>query len=312
MEIIRKEYSVHSLSGLADIFVRCWYPDDGVKAIFQMTHGMAEHGERYEEFASRLCAKGFAVCVHDHEGHGKSVRNDSELGYFGDSSGWNVLVEDTRTVTKLIEDEFPDVPLIYYGHSMGSFIAREYIRRFGTDPRLKAAIICGTSGSNPGAAAGIILSNIIAKAKGTKFKSETINKIAFGTYLKNIPSPRTPFDWLSYDNAIVDKYIADPLCGFLFSAVGYRDLFTLLKTVSSEEWYEQVPKTLPILLTAGEEDPVGAYGKGVREVCRKLKNQGCYDVTLKLYPGMRHEIHNEVNREKVYEDIGEWALSKLK
>lgn len=312
MEIIRKEYTVHSLSGLADIFVRCWYPDDGVKAVFQMTHGMAEHGERYEEFASRLCAKGFAVCVHDHEGHGKSVRNNSELGYFGDNGGWNVLVEDTKTVTNLIENEFPDVPLVYYGHSMGSFIAREYIRRFGNNPRLKAVVICGTSGSNPGAAAGIILSNLISKVKGTKFKSELINKIAFGTYLKKIPAPRTAFDWLSYDNSIVDKYVADPLCGFLFSTAGYKDLFTLLKTVSAEDWYEQVPKTLPILLTAGEEDPVGAYGKGVREVYTKLKNQGCYDITLKLYPGMRHEIHNEVNREQVYEDIGEWALSKLK
>ena len=205
-----------------------------------------------------------------------------------------------------------EVPVIYYGHSMGSFIAREYIRRYGTDPRLKGAIICGTSGANPAAAAGIMLSNTIAKTKGSLHKSELINKIAFGTYLKQIPSARTIFDWLTYDNAIVDKYIADPYCGFLFSAVGYRDLFTLLKTVSAEDWYEQVPKTLPLLITAGEEDPVGAYGKGPKEVASKLRAQGCYDVTLKVYPGMRHEIHNEVDRETVYEDIGEWALSKLK
>lgn len=312
MEIIRKEYTVHSTSGLADLFVRVWQPDGEIKAIFQMTHGMAEHGERYEEFASRLCAKGFAVCLHDNEGHGKSVRNDSELGYFGEKDGWNSLVEDVRVVADMIEKEIPDVPVIYYGHSMGSFIAREYIRRYGTDPRLKGAIICGTSGANPAAAAGIMLSNTIAKAKGSLHKSELINKIAFGTYLKQIPSARTIFDWLTYDNAIVDKYIADPYCGFLFSAVGYRDLFTLLKTVSAEDWYEQVPKTLPLLITAGEEDPVGAYGKGPKEVASKLRAQGCYDVTLKLYPGMRHEIHNEVDRETVYEDIGEWALSKLK
>ncbi|MBR5112785.1 MAG: alpha/beta fold hydrolase, partial [Clostridia bacterium] len=174
MEIIRKEYTVHSTSGLADLFVRVWQPDGEIKAIFQMTHGMAEHGERYEEFASRLCAKGFAVCLHDNEGHGKSVRNDSELGYFGDKDGWNSLVEDVRLVADMIEKEIPDVPVIYYGHSMGSFIAREYIRRYGTDPRLKGAIICGTSGANPAAGLGAMIAEMIGKVKGYKYRSPFI------------------------------------------------------------------------------------------------------------------------------------------
>lgn len=312
MEVLRKEFKLKSVNGLAEIFARCWYPDDGPKAIFQITHGMAEHGERYEDMANFLCSKGFAVVVHDHEGHGKSIDSDADLGYFGEQDGWNAFVEDTRNVTRYIENEFPDIPLIYYGHSMGSFIGREYIRRYGaTDERIKGAIICGTSGKNPAAAIAITLANTVAKIKGSKYKSEFINKLAFGTYNKKVPNVRTAFDWLSTDDAQVDKYIADKYCGFLFTAAGYRDLFTILNQVSKETWYEQVPKTLPILIVAGEDDPVGAYGKGPREVCNGLKNQGCYDVTLKLYPGMRHEIHNEQNNQKVYEDLAAWALSKI-
>lgn len=312
MEVIRKEYSVHSISGVAEVFVRCWYPDDGVKAIFQITHGMAEHGERYEDMARYLCTKGFAVVVNDHIGHGKSVKSDADLGYFGEQDGWNAFVEDERTVTNLIEKEFPEVPLIFYGHSMGSFIAREYARRYGaTDKRIKGVVICGTSGRNPASGIAIGLASAIAKSKGSRYRSEFINKLACGSYNKRVPNVRTSFDWLSTDNAQVDKYIADKYCGFLFTAVGYRDLFKILDTVSKPAWYEQMPKKLPILIISGEEDPVGAYGKGPREVCNGLKNQGCYDVTLRLYPGMRHEIHNEKNNQKVYEELANWSLSKL-
>lgn len=312
MEVLRKEYSVHSVSGLGDVYIRVWCPDEGVKALFQITHGMAEHGERYEDFARFLCEKGFAVVVNDHIGHGKSVKNDDDLGYFGENDGWNALVEDERNITALMEKEFPDVPLIYFGHSMGSFIAREYIRRYAKiDPRIKGAIICGTGGRNPAVGVAITLAGTIAKTKGSKFRSELINKLAFGTYNKQIPAPATPFDWLSTDKDQVAKYIADKYCGFLFTAAGYRDLFTLLKVISQPGWYDSISTTLPILLTAGGDDPVGGYGKGVREVYNGLKERGVYDVTLKIYPGMRHEILNEVENRKVYEDMAEWALSKI-
>ena len=144
MEIIRKEYSIPSKSGVADVFARCWVPADGAKAIFQIVHGMAEHGERYEDFAKFLCGKGFAVLVDDHVGHGRSAKSDKELGYFGEKNGWDAFVEDERALTELISSEFPGLPLIFFGHSMGSFIAREYIRRYGSDERIKGAIICGT------------------------------------------------------------------------------------------------------------------------------------------------------------------------
>lgn len=311
MEIIRKEYSLPSKSGVADVFARCWLPSDGPKAIFQIAHGMAEHGERYEDFAKYLCEKGFAVLINDHVGHGKSIRSDDDIGYFGENNGWDAFVEDQRAFTELIKDEFPDIPVIFFGHSMGSFIAREYILRYGTDEGIKAAVFCGSSGKNPASAIAIKLADTIAKVKGSKHKSNFINKMAFGPYNKKTEN-RTPFDWLTSDNAEVDKYIADKYCGYLFTAVGYRDLFTVLTKVSGKDWYIGVNKNLPMLLISGEDDPVGLYGKGIKQIYNDLIAAGKKDVTIKLYPGMRHEILNEVDRIQPYEYIASWALSKIK
>ena len=311
MEIIRKEYSLPSKSGVSDVFARCWLPSDGPKAIFQIAHGMAEHGERYEDFAKYLCEKGFAVLINDHVGHGKSIRSDDDIGYFGESNGWDAFVEDQRAFTELIKAEYPDIPVIFFGHSMGSFIAREYILRYGTDERIKAAVFCGSSGKNPASAIAIKLADTIAKVKGSKHKSNFINKMAFGPYNKKTEN-RTPFDWLTSDNAEVDKYIADKYCGYLFTAVGYRDLFTVLTKVSGKDWYNGVNEKLPMLLIAGEDDPVGLYGKGIKQIYNDLLAAGKKDVTIKLYPGMRHEILNEVDRIQPYEYIASWALSKIK
>ena len=313
MAVLRKEFLLPSKTGLADVFARCWYPsDEKPKAIIQIAHGMAEHGERYEDFANFLCGKGFAVIVNDHIGHGKSVKSDDDLGYFGENMGWDAFVEDERAFTELIIAEFPDTPLVFFGHSMGSFIAREYIRRYGTDKRIKAAIFCGTSGKNPASGIAIPLAGTIAKIKGSRHKSNFINGVAFGTYNNKIPDAETAFDWLSSDKKEVKKYIDDKYCGFLFTAAGYKDLFTVLHTVSAKDWYSDVTNDIPILLIAGEEDPVGAYGKGVKQVYNNLKNAGKKDVTVKLYKGMRHEILNEVDRKTVYEDVAAWADSKIR
>jgi len=312
VNIIRKEYSFPSKSGIANIFARCWYPENEVKAIFQISHGMAEHGERYEDFANYLCKKGFAVAVEDHIGHGKSVNSDDDLGYFGENMGWDSFVEDERALTEILKKDFADMPIVFFGHSMGSFVAREYIRRYGNDERIKAAIFCGTSGKNPASGIAIRLAGMIAKLKGSNHRSEFINKIAFGSYNSKIKDAATPFDWLTTDKNQVSKYNADKYCGFLFTAAGYKDLFSILHLVSQKQWYKDMTGNLPILLTAGEDDPVGAYGKGVKQVYNDLKQAGKNDITLKLYPGMRHEILNETKNTVVYEDIAAWSLSKIK
>ncbi len=188
---------------------------------------------------------------------------------------------------------------------MGSFAARYYTELYGNE--ISGAIYCGTSGENPAAGIAVGLASFVAKRRGSRYRSEFINRLAFGSYNKKCDSPRTAFDWLTKEEEIVDRYLQDPWCGFLFTAAGYRDLFSLLKHVSAPKWYQKVPYPLPILLISGEMDPVGDYGKGVRQVYRDLKKTGHGDVTLKLYPGDRHEILNETDRKAVFAFIGEWA-----
>ncbi len=304
-----KEYSFKSTSGLADIYAKSYAPAEGeIKGVIQIAHGMAEHHERYEWFAGLLCDAGYAVFINDHLGHGKSVTSDSELGFFGDRDGYLFLVDDMHLLTGIAKKEYPGKPFILFGHSMGSFLARLYTEMYGKE--LTAAVYCGTAGSNPAADMGVALINVIEKAKGNHFRSSFINNIAFGTYNKRTEQ-RTPFDWLSRDNAVVDKYIADKYCGFLFTTAGYRDLMKLLKAVNRSDWYTAVPADLPIYLIAGAEDPVGAYGKGVTEVYNTLLDSLHTDVTIKLYPGDRHEIHNELDKETVVADLIAWIDSKI-
>ncbi|MCR5150463.1 MAG: lysophospholipase [Clostridiales bacterium] len=311
MEVLKKEYSFQSTSELAKIYARCWYPDTQVKAVFQIMHGMAEHGDRYEDFAKYLCSFGFAVVVDDHLGHGKSVINDDYLGYFGDIGGWDYIVRDERNLTEMIEEEYPDIPVIVFGHSMGSFMVREYLRRYGRDKRIKGAVICGTGGKNPALGFAIKLCSMLKKTKGAMYKSKFVDKLAFGAYNKRIASPKTAFDWLSTDENQVEKYVADKYCGFLFTVAAFKDLFTLLSKVSEDRWFNELNKEMPLLVTAGLEDPVGNYGDGVRWVFDKLKEAGIKDVKIQLYPGMRHEILNETQNAEVYENIKDWAVSKI-
>ncbi len=274
------------------------------KAIVQIAHGMAERKERYDEFVEFLAENGYAVFIHDHLGHGESVQNDDYLGFFGEEDGWKTLVEDCYTVTKYAREIFPNKPVILFGHSMGSFIARAYSQIH--DMTLDGAVYCGTSGPNPAAGIAVKLADIIASSKGNMYRSEFINSVAFGTYNKRIKPQRTAFDWLTRDTEIVDKYVADKYCGFLFTACGYRDLFSVLKYVSGKNWYKGVRKNLPILMIAGDADPVGEYGSGVKEVAATLKKTGHEKVELKLYKDFRHEILNETNRQDVMNDILVW------
>lgn len=302
MDHLHHTYSFPSHTGNGTIFVQSLAPADptAIKGVIQIVHGMAEHTDRYLEAAAYFCDAGYAVIMHDHAGHGKSVTKEEDQGFFGEKDGYKKLVDDISEVTKLAKKHFPGVKLILWGHSMGSFLSRNYLTTYKNN--VDAAVICGTSGKNPGAAPGILIANTVAKIKGPRSKSQLINNIAFGSYNKRFKG-NTGFEWLSANEENVKKYVADPKCGFLFSAAGYRDLFSVLKSVSGNDWYKEVPAHLPIYLIAGEEDPVGNYGKGVREVYEKLKATGHDRVSIKLYPGLRHEIHNERTRKEVYDDI---------
>lgn len=291
MSYIKNEFTFKSVSGLADIHAASYLPENNqVKAIVQIAHGMAEHLERYEAFIDVLCDNGFAVYINDHLGHGKSIADKNELGFFGEKDGWKCFVEDCHQLSLIAKKEQENKPLIFFGHSMGSFVARAYSFKYADE--IAAAVYCGTSGPNPAAGAGIALTNLIIKLKGTHHRSKFIDKVGFGTY-NNKFEKRTAFDWLSRDNEQVDKYIADELCGFLFTACGYRDLFSLLAFVSADSWFKSLSKQLPILIISGAMDPVGEYSKGIEKVYTKLLESGKNNVQKILYENARHEILNE-------------------
>jgi alpha-beta hydrolase superfamily lysophospholipase len=299
-----KEYTYKSASGLVDIKAWQWYNENkDVKAVIQMHHGMAEHSGRYKNFIKAFTDLGYAVFMNDMINHGKSNDDKSLLGYFGDKDGYKNIIRDAHTLSNIAKKEYPDKKFIIAGHSMGSLIMRSYINMFGND--FDGAIFIGTSGSNPVAKTGLVIIDTVGKVKGLEHKSPLINKIGFSAYDKPFEH-RTSYDWGTRDTKSVDDYVADEYCGYLFSVAGYRDLSLLVMDCNSDDWFKNVAKDMPVLLTSGTMDPVGNYTKGVKEVYQRLLDTGHSNVTLKFYENARHEILNELNKEEVYSNINQW------
>ena len=284
-------------------------PDDpgteDPKAVIQIVHGMAEYIDRYDEFARYLVERGFVVCAEDHVGHGGSAIDADDFGHMPLKGGKNIVVGDVHTLHRMVARAFPDVPYVLYGHSMGSFIARAYIARYGDE--LDACVLSGT-GNVPAnlSKMGNTLARFIASIKGDHYRSKLIDNMGAGAYGKKIENARTPLDWLSTDDAVVDAYIADDMCGFMFTVGGYATLLDLTAEVVTPECAEKVPKDLPVFLVAGDGDPVGDMGEGVKAAAELLRTAGVETVDCKIYEGMRHEIHNEIGKEQVYDDIATW------
>lgn len=281
------------------------------KAVLQIVHGMQEHIERYDAFAQYLNAQDICVIGNDHLGHGQSVLSEKEYGYFGEGDIATVVVRDVHRLKKIVQEQNPGVPFFLMGHSMGSFIARNYIARYGTG--IQGAIIMGT-GSQPGFVLGFGkgLTGLIGLCKGRYYKSRFIGNMAMGGYLKRIPHPETASDWLSVNKENVQAFIENPLDGKPFSVNGFRTLFEFISRCQSSAYIRQVPKNLPLFFVAGEEDPVGNYGKGVKQAYESYRKAGIQDMTIKLYKGMRHEILNEDDREEVYRDLLGWLEARIK
>lgn len=298
MGVTVREKHFPSATGVCEIRYRIWQPDDP-RICVQIIHGMAEHIDRYDAFARFLAENGVLVFGMDLAGHGNSIRNGQPYGFFGEKDGWDHLIEDNRTMRDLVLKDLPALPRILFGHSMGSFLARAYAGRRGED--FDAFIFSGTAGGNPALPiAKLIARSAIKKGKG-KEPNEKLNALSFGSYNKPFRPNRTAFDWLTRDTEIVDQYVSDPLCGFVFTSYAFYDLFTGLSEIAGKTWAQRVPKK-PILLISGENDPVGNGGKGVRRVERWLKANGHFPCML-LYPEGRHEMLNEINRSEVYNDL---------
>lgn len=286
-----------------------WLPEGEPKAVLQLTHGMAEYIDRYDPFARYLAESGWAVIGHDHLGHGESVKSDAELGYFADKEGDKILIDDIHLFTIEAKKRFPGKKVFLLGHSMGSFMARRYLAVYGRE--LDGAIIMGT-GDIPGAVAGVgrFSAKTSIRFRGDHYRSKFLTGLTLGSNNKPFAPNRTAVDWLSRNNDNVDRYEADPLCGFAFTSRAYLDFFTVLKKLANKEGFDTIPRSLPILITSGELDPVG--GKKACENVKKLYDGlGFTDVTLKLYPEDRHEILNEVDRDTVFADLKGWLESKI-
>ncbi len=296
---MEREYRMPSATGLGDVYVKEWTPEGEMRAIVQITHGMAEHIARYRAFAEFLNAHGILVTGLDLPGHGRSVGADGAKGYFSDEDGWGKVIADMRALLVKTRGEHENVKYVLFGHSMGSFLARTYAARHGADA--DAYIFCGTAGRNPALAAAKLIAKYEIKKHGARAQSETLNSLSFGSYNKAFAPNRTAFDWLSRVEEQVDRYVEDDDCGFVFTAGGFKDLFDGLSEISGKEWAARVPKK-PILVISGEKDPVGGNGKGVKEVAAWLAETG-HNVTTKLYPDCRHELLNEINTAEVFGDI---------
>ena len=307
---IKTEFTFLSRDGKTKVHAARWVPEGEIRGIFQIIHGMQEYINRYERFANFLCDQGFVVTGEDHLGHGETAPTKEELGYFAEKDADTIVVRDAHRLKKMTQEEYPNLPYFVLGHSMGSFIARKYLCMYGSG--ITGAIIMGT-GVMPGAVTGFgkFLCSFLSLFKGQHGKSRLITNISFGAYLKKIENPRTDKDWLTHDPAIVDAYLADPFCMFDFTLNGYHTLFSVLHYVCREKNLTTIPEKLPIFVCAGEEDPVGNYGEGPTKVAETYKKLGIKDVTLKLYPQMRHEVLNEIGHEAVDEDILNWLLAHL-
>ena len=305
-----QDFYFQSSTGRTSIHALKCVPDGKPRAVVQIAHGIAEHIERYRPFMEFLANNGFVVAGNDHLGHGKSIRVPAEQGFFAEKDGWWRVVDDMDKLHDIMSKEYPELPYVLFGHSMGSFLTRTYLIKH--PDKYDAVILSGTGHQSPALVlGGNAAASVMAKLNGAMGDGAKLDSLAFGTYLSKIENPRTKFDWLSRDTEQVDKYIADPLCGFVGKIGLYRDMMQGIKFITNEKNIAQMNKEKPVYFMSGDGDPVGDYGKGVERAYKAFCDAGLHDVFMRLYPGGRHEMLNETNKEQVYQDILNWLNEKI-
>lgn len=299
----------YASQGVGKIHGHRWLPQGEPKAVLQIVHGIAEFVERYDEFARYLTGLGYVVVAEDHMGHGQSINGGGIRGYF--HGGWFAAVEDTYRLLQDTKAQYPNIPYVLFGHSMGSFMARTILCRY-PDSGISAAIICGTGWQPAFALPALCKTMELVCSRGDETKpNQALQNLVFGSYNRKVEHPRTPYDWLSRDADIVDAYIAHPLCGFTASAGLLRDLVQGIHFVEQPNHLAAMRKNLPVFFIAGGDDPVGNYGKGVQKTAEAFRKAGLTDVSVRIYPLCRHEILNEINRQEIFEDISQWLDAKI-
>jgi len=297
-----KKFTIKSSDEQLELECYMKIPDEEIKGIIQFSHGMAEHKERYFDFMSYLTENGYITIIHDHRGHGKSITEENDLGYFYDKTG-KMITEDLYVITEKIKKDYPNIPYYIFAHSMGTLVARNYIKDH--DDELDGIILCGAPYRNPMAKMGIILSDIIEKFKGEKYRSKLLQYIAFNSFNDKFEE-NIPNKWINSDIDKVKEYNKNPLCGYIFTINGFKNLFSLLMDAFNKEEYKVKNKKLPIFFIAGEDDPVIGTKEQFKESMDFLKNLGYEDIKSRIYFSLRHEILNEKNNAEVYKDVLEF------
>ncbi len=301
----RRDFIYSSRDGQTKIHALEWIPDGKVKGVVQICHGMIEFIGRYDRFGTFLAENGYYVVGNDILGHGASVISEADHGFFAHPDGNACVIGDFRNLHRYTMRKYPDVPYIMLGHSMGSFLVRQYITRFAKD--LSGVIVMGTGYQTDALLkTAILLSKILGKAFGWDSESRIMDKLVLGSYNKPFEPARTPYDWLTKDEEIVDAYAVNPWNTFKFTANAYYSMFAGIEKSQKKEALEKIPVKLPMLLVSGAEDPVGDMGKGVEKVYQMYKDLGMTDIEMKLYEGDRHEILNETDYLRVQDDLLAW------
>ena len=301
---------IKSNDGVHNLNVLVWEPEGEVCGILQISHGMIEYVERYKDFAKFLNKNGWAVIGNDHLGHGDTAENPNDRGYFCKKNQSENLVKDLHKVTIYAKERFKNVPLVLMGHSFGSFLARRYYMTYGNE--LDGIIIAGTGSQPPMLLKfGKLLVKAIKLVKGERFRSSLLPKISFMGYNSRILNCDSPNAWLSKDHRVVEEYDADELCTFKFTLNGYYTLFDTIEYIQQEQNIDKLPMDVPTLIIAGEQDPVGKYGKDVKNIFKCYEQRGMENIKLKLYRNDRHELINETDKALVYSDILNWLIDNI-
>lgn len=288
-----------------------WTPKGEIRGILQISHGMVEHIERYNEFALFLADHGILVTGNDHLGHGSSIREERYYGYFSKKNGNMNVINDIHQLRVNTQKRYPDIPYFILGHSMGSFLVRQYLCIHGAG--LAGAIIMGTGNESKAVIrAGICFARSEAILMGWEHRSKMLNRMAHGGYNKKVTNKRTSSDWLSTDTVAVENYRADPRCQFKFTLNAYYNMFKGMLAALDHQNMRKIPKDLPMFFVSGQDDPVGHYGTDMKVITEDYKKVGIQDVADKLYENDRHEILNELDRLDVYQDLYDWIDQLLK
>lgn len=282
--------------------------EETAKAVFQISHGMSEHKGRYRGLMEYLCQNGFACVIHDHRGHGESVRSQEDYGYFY-RNGAESLVEDLHQVTLYAQKRFSGLPFFLFGHSMGSMIVRSYLKRY--DGELDGLIVCGSPSYNQLAGVGRVLAGTIGGLRGGRHRSGFLQKLSFGSFNKKFGKTQSENSWISSSDEEVEAYDGDPQCGFVFTANGFRNLYKLMQNTYSKKGWELHHPKLPVYFISGGDDPCLISEEKFRKTVAFLKERGYENVTCKLYPGKRHEILNEDVRPQVFSDIKAFCEAQM-